>query len=83
MSEEFGKYLNEFRKKKASILEMTQDEWQNVTDYASKTGQRIRVQSKDAITVDGVEMSYSAIVDGLEAIEAAEYEHDLRSDLMR
>lgn len=72
MSENFGTYLGEIRKAKSSILQMTPDEWQNVVDFASKTGQRIRIGGKDDITVDGVPMSYNAIVSGLEAIEAAE-----------
>lgn len=72
MSEEFGKYLGEVRKAKSSILEMSAQEWQNCCDYASKTGQRVRVSSKDDITVDGAPMSYNAIVDGLLSIEAAE-----------
>jgi hypothetical protein len=72
MSEVFGAYLNQVRKTKASITEMTPDEWQNVIDYASKTGQCIKISGKDAITVDGVAMSYDHLVEGLMAIEAAD-----------
>ena len=72
MSEEFGKYLNEIRKAKASITEMTPDEWQTCCDYAARTGQCIKISGKDAITVDGVAMSYDHLVEGLMAIEAAD-----------
>lgn len=81
MSEEFGKYLGEIRKAKSSILEMSAQEWQNCCDYASKTGQRVRVSSKDDITVDGMPMSYDHIVDGLMSIEAAENDRDVRMSL--
>lgn len=81
MSEEFGKYLGEVRKARSSILEMTPDEWQNVVDYASKTGQMIKISGKDDILIGGQPVSYDSIVSGLMDIESAENDRDVRMSL--
>jgi hypothetical protein len=70
-----------YPQRQESLLTMSTEQWQNIVDFASATGQRIRARSINDITVNGEPVSYNALVEDLQRIEANDLAMSLRSEL--